>query len=379
MIEKHFENRRKPEDNKRLKEQSRQRKNARLAKPPRQHDWLDTTDDVAPLEQMSRKDNQESRQIKRSPDTPATREADNSTTVRGCVLCLGRGRAEVNLPGGIVDAELSPDLAMVQQSALAVGDIVRVQGVDNHPRVVHVEARRSSLSRPDPGNAHRRRLLAANIDVAVLVLAARRPAFKPGLVDRFLVALGEEGVAPLVVANKIDLVSAAERASIRDAFQPYAALDVPTLLLSAESGEGLGDLGRHLQGKRSVFVGHSGVGKSSLLNALDPHGERQTRAGREGDGKGRHTTTHSTLTILPNSTEVIDTPGVRAFGLWDMDREALRHAFPDFAECASACRYRDCSHLVEPECGVRQGVDSGLIAASRFASYARIHASLETS
>lgn len=311
-------------------------------------------------------------------DGATLHEPPRNDLTPGVVISVGRGRAEVALPDGLVDAQLSPDLAAVQQSELAVGDEVFVSLRMGSPRVESVAARRTTLSRPDPGNVHRLRVLAVNIDIAVLVLSVRFPAFKPGLVDRFLVALADGGVQPAIVANKADLLEdEAARADILAVLEPQRALGIPTELVSAGTGEGLDALRSLVRGRRSVFVGHSGVGKSSLLNALDPEGARLTSAGREGDGKGRHTTTHSTLTILPDHTEVIDTPGVRAFGLWQMDRAALRDAFPDLAAHAAGCRFRDCSHLVEPDCAVQAAVQLGQLAASRLASYQRIHASLE--
>jgi ribosome biogenesis GTPase len=389
QIEKHFENRRKPEDHKRLKEQARKRKNARRASAPRRHDWKDERGDLATSERMTRPRPADAPKADASTLTPeaarvghddpvTTHDSPRTVEATGVVISVGRGCAGVALASGVVDAQLAPDIAAVQQTELAVGDEVSVSLRGEVARVESVATRRTTLSRPDPGNAHRHRVLAANIDIAVLVLSVRRPTFRPGLVDRFLVALDAGGVMPAIVANKADLLEdTAARADILEALAPQMALGISAILVSAETGEGLHALRSLVRGRRSVFVGHSGVGKSSLLNALDPDGARLTHAGREGDGKGRHTTTHSTLTSLPDSTEVIDTPGVRAFGLWHMDRAALRDAFPDLAAHAPGCRFRDCSHLVEPDCAVRTAVDRGEVAASRFASYLRIHASLD--
>lgn len=304
--------------------------------------------------------------------------------VRGLAVArligLSRGAARLAThEGGERDAVLGAGLAEVQQTALAVGDLVRWQEAAGTARVLEVLPRRSELCRPDPGNPHRRRVLAANVDVAVLVVSVRRPRLRAGLIDRFLVALEGSGAAPVVVLNKVDLLGddGAERATLEQLLDPFRRLGVPCLTASAASGEGLDELARLLAGRASVFVGHSGVGKSSLLNGLDPDGRRRVHAGRDGDGKGRHTTTASSLTELPGGTLVIDTPGVRAFGLWELDRAGLRLAFPEFVAVHDGCRFRDCSHLVEPDCAVRAAVGEGVIPQTRWQAYVRIHASLD--
>ena len=383
QIENHFERRRRPEDHKRLKQRAQQRKNERAGAGPRKREWTD--DDTPELEERMRAFKPEAAKRVPTTEAPGAPVVDDPGEVRadtlldGLVLSVTRGRAEVAWAGGVSEAVLTQQLAAVQQTALAVGDHVGLTDAGGLLRLVSVRPRRTTLSRPDPGNAHRRRVLAANVDIAVLVLSVKRPGFKPGLIDRFLIALAEGGVDPIVVANKVDLLeSADERRAIERALAPYVDLGVPVVLASADRGEGVLQLADQLSGRTSVFVGHSGVGKSSLLNALDPHGERQTRSGREGDGKGRHTTTHSSLTELPEDTAVIDTPGVRAFGLWHLDRDVLRDAFPELVAHAGGCRFRDCSHLVEPGCAVQAAVEAGAIPRARFDAYARIHASLET-
>ena len=163
---------------------------------------------------------------------------------------------------------------------------------------------RGVLSRPDPHDPRKELVIATGIDVAVVVVTLRTPPLRPGLIDRFLVALERGGVAPLICANKIDMHDRDERAELRAALAPYAALGVPVVYCSAAEGEGIDALRTALRGTTCAFVGHSGVGKSSLLNALD-EGARRTGAVRTSDGRGRHTTTTTTFATIGDDTRVI--------------------------------------------------------------------------
>jgi ribosome biogenesis GTPase len=220
---------------------------------------------------------------------------------------------------------------------------------------------------------HRDLVLAANVDVAVITVAAAEPPLRPGLIDRFLLALASGGVRPAICVNKVDLST--DRAALDAAMAPYAELHVPVFLCSAAHRSGLAPLRAWLAGRTCVFVGHSGVGKSSLLNVLDPDGDRVVRPVLD-HGKGRHTTTASSLRRLADGTRVIDTPGIRALGLERLDADTVRAGFAEFG-AAGACRFADCSHVEEPSCAVREAAAAGRISAVRYASYRRILQSLE--
>ncbi|MBS1716696.1 MAG: ribosome small subunit-dependent GTPase A [Armatimonadetes bacterium] len=292
------------------------------------------------------------------------------------VLSIGPRSCLVKLEGETYTCRVSPDLASKQKSELAVGDEVYLEtkGVDRV--VMGVAARRTKLSRPDAGNGSMERVIVANVDCVVIVVSVVAPPLHPRLVDRYLIAIQKGGARPAIAVNKIDLHESEEalRQDLR-LLDPYRKMGVPVVECSAGQGLGKERLLEVLQGKQSAFVGHSGVGKSSLLNMLRPDLGLQVGDVSEGYGRGTHTTTRSTLWELPNDTRVIDTPGIRSFGLWKMDKEELPWYFPDFLE-AGRCRFSDCRHLQEPGCAVKAAVDNGTLAAERYDTYLRILATL---
>jgi ribosome biogenesis GTPase len=302
------------------------------------------------------------------------REAPREPHETATVVSLAPGRARVRLGDDEVDARLAAAIAATQQTSIAVGDEVTITHGDDGepPRVEDVLPRRSALSRPDPGNRHRQRVLAANVDLAVVVLSVREPPLRPALIDRFLVALAGSAVAPVLCVNKFDLADADDRAEVDACLAPFRALGIPAFETSVEDGRGLDELRRTIRGQTVVFVGHSGVGKSALQNALDPDGARATGGVRDKDKRGRHTTRGASLRVLPDGTRIIDTAGVREFGLWGLDRQALAAGFPELERRARHCRFRDCSHVVEPDCAVRAAVEAGEIPARRYREFVRL-------
>lgn len=294
------------------------------------------------------------------------------------VVSLERGACEVRLPDGqLVACALSNDLAQVQRTAVAPGDaVVLQQREDAPPLVIEVLPRRSTLSRPDPMDPRLQRVLAANIDLVLIVSSAKSPAFKPGLVDRALVAVQAGDSQPVIVVTKVDLLDPRKRAALEAELLHYRELGVEVHLVSTVDGEGIEALRQCLVGKVSTVVGHSGVGKSSLLNALQGTETAAVGRVRQGDGKGRHTTTRAELHELPGGGFLIDTPGVRAFGLWGLDLDLLREVFPDLP--TTDCRYDDCKHQGEPEvdCAIKRGLSEGRIPAARYRTWLRLLAEI---
>jgi ribosome biogenesis GTPase len=258
---------------------------------------------------------------------------------------------------------------------VAVGDEVRVERTGPGTcAIVSVEPRRSVLLRPEIHGRWKQQVLVANAEVAVLVFAYRDPAPSPGLVDRLLVACHAGDVAPALVFNKSDLGADAATAALMDL---YERLGYRVLRTSAERDEGIDGLRDLVRDRCTVFAGPSGSGKSSLINRVLPGLELRIGEISRSTGKGRHTTTAACLSRVPGGRgHVIDTPGIREFGLSGIDpREAALH-FPEFPEPGN-CRFDDCLHRNEPGCAVREAVARGSVPATRHQSYLVFLAELE--
>ncbi len=265
-----------------------------------------------------------------------------------------------------------PDSMMVgRASVLAPGDRVKVGLEEDTLFVTALAPRASKLSRYIRRARVHEQVIAANVDVLLIVAAARKPRFKPGLVDRYLVAAQVGGVEPILVINKMDLVDEPPPAA-----RIYEEIGLPVFCTSCARLEGVQELHAALRGKVSVLAGHSGVGKSSLLNAMDPALRIAVQEVSDYNEKGRHTTSVSRLYMLSEDVKVIDTPGVRHLGLWGVSHEELSFYFPEMEELAPGCQFRDCCHMHEPGCAVLKAVEEEAFPRKRYESYVRIRKSL---
>jgi len=254
-----------------------------------------------------------------------------------------------------------------------VGDVVQfdvhsevVRGRDYQGVIQSIEPRVSLVERQEPGGRGTRRLV-ANLDTLVVVTSVHAPPLKPGLIDRYLVCAHHCGLEPLIVVNKWELAGELDLLYVRI----YEALGYRCVMASALCGIGIEALRETLVGRRSAFLGHSGVGKSSLLNALFPGVNLAVGEVSVQSQRGRHTTTASRL--LPfEAGFVIDTPGVREFGITGIAQGELADCFPEFREFAQQCRFQPCSHTHEPDCGVRAAVESDALAGFRYQAYLKI-------
>jgi ribosome biogenesis GTPase len=262
---------------------------------------------------------------------------------------------------------------------VAIGDQVRfVESDPGRGMIVEILPRRTRLSRamPVPGQRVFEQVIVANADQVVTVFAAASPTPKWGLLDRYLVTAEAAGLPSLIVITKADL--AAQNRKLDSDLEPYRRIGYTILQVSSHTGEGLSQLREALRGRASVLVGKSGVGKTSLLNALQPElGLRVQAVGQGTDGKGRHTTSHLQMFELDFGGRLVDTPGMREFGLWDIAPDELADLFPEMSEYVGQCKFgSSCQHENEPGCAIRKAVTAGSISPYRYKSYLNLRGEL---
>lgn len=259
---------------------------------------------------------------------------------------------------------------------IAVGDLVRLQRIRaGNGRILDVLPRRNQISRRAPvamPSAYAgEQLIAANIDQVVPVFAAASPPPKWNMLDRYLVSAGAAGIPALICITKLDLAS--PDGDLAGVVADYIRIGYPVLLVSAQTGEGVSRMREALQGRTSVLLGKSGVGKTTLLNAVEPGLGLRVGEVSRATGKGRHTTTMQEMFLLGTGGAVIDTPGVREFGLWDIDGQDLAELFPEMLPWTGQCKFgAGCRHDQEPGCAVRRAAAAGEISLRRYWSYLRL-------
>jgi ribosome biogenesis GTPase len=293
----------------------------------------------------------------------------------GMVISISRRSCRIYADGEALTALLPKSLAREQQTLLAVGDRVGFAPRADQFVVTEVLPRTSLLSRPDPHDPDVERAIAANIDQVIHVVSVKSPPLHPRIIDRYMIAAERGETSYVLCVNKIDLLGEEERELPE--LDVYRALGVRILFCSTKSREGLDELHAALDHKTSALVGHSGVGKSSLLNALDPDLKIATKEVSEAWGTGRHTTSSSTVYRFGEETWVIDTPGIRELGLWDLSPRNLVWYFPEFEQFSLDCHFRNCTHTHEPSCAVKDAVEEGDVLEARFETYLRLYEELE--
>lgn len=288
----------------------------------------------------------------------------------GLVLRARAGFYDVDTEGGVLEARARGRLKQEIEGGelIAIGDRVQLSVDPDGPAMIEqVEPRLRLLSRRNPGREGEQ-VLIANPDQAVFVFACADPDPNFRLLDRMLVMAESEQIPAVICANKLDLV---QRKSAQAEFGEYQAIGYPVLYASALKGTGVKELARLLANRISIVAGPSGVGKSSLLNAVQPGLGLQT-AEVSQVGLGAHTTVLRELLPLEGGGYVADTPGLRAFQLWDIEPEELDGYFREIAPLVADCEFNDCTHTHEPGCAVRRAVEAGQVSAERYDSYLRI-------
>ncbi len=297
---------------------------------------------------------------------------DESECVLGRVLRVHGLASTVRTPDGTVrecaTRRLLKTLSTDQRHVVAVGDWAWVRPSGETEGIIErVEPRRGVLCRTSRG---KQQVLATNIDTVLIVTSAAEPRLKPNLIDRYLVTAERANIEPVVCINKVDLV---ELGPLQPLIGVYAQMGYRVLMLSATEGWGIDQLRELTAGRSTAVTGQSGVGKSSLLNAIEPGLALRVQTVSGDTNKGRHTTTSAELIPLSSGGFIVDTPGIRQFQIWDVIPEEVAGYFRDIRPFVSHCRYPDCTHTHEDHCMVKDAVADGFVDARRYESYLQIH------
>lgn len=299
-------------------------------------------------------------------------DLDESQCKRGRVLSVHGLTSQVEEDGTgriyhCATRQLLKQLSTEQRSIVAAGDHVLFRLANEGDGMIErVEPRHGVISRTSKGRQH---VIVTNVDQLLIVTSAAEPNIKPNLIDRFLITAEKSRIRPVIVINKIDLVDRAD-------FQPLAGvfgqMGYQVLFVSARQGFGIERLRALVRGKESVVAGQSGVGKSSILNAIEPGLQLRVREVSEENQKGRHTTTTAQLIKLSAGGYLVDTPGIRQFQLWDVIPEEVGGYYRDLRPFTNLCRFPDCTHTHEADCAVKNAVADGRLDARRYESYCQV-------
>lgn len=297
---------------------------------------------------------------------------------RGIVVEVSSSLCRVELNGRSLLCSVRGSLSAEETgytNVVAVGDEAVVSENGSEQGVVEaILPRRSVLARPDVFHSHLQQVIVANVDQLLIVASWRNPAIWLELIDRYLIAAKRYDLRSIICVNKIDLSE--DVAICREALQPYIDLNYRVMFTSALTGNGVDKLRQALRGRTTVMVGLSGVGKSSLLSAVQPGLDLRTGEVSEQGGQGQHVTTQVTLHRLEAGGAVVDAPGIREFGLAGIKRGELIYFYPEMIAIGAGCRFSDCDHIHEPGCAVKVAVEQGRVSVARYRNYTKIYESL---
>ena len=300
-------------------------------------------------------------------------DVDETTVLRGRVLAVQGLLSTLEAPDGAIyqcaTRRLLKTLSTDQRHVVAAGDFVLFRPAADFAGIIErVEPRNTVLSRATRG---RQQIIVTNVDQLLIIASAAEPYLKPNLIDRFLISAHKTGLRPLLCINKIDLV---DPASLAPLVGVYCQMGYRVLLLSVATGLGIDRLRRAMAGRASVVAGQSGVGKSSLVNAVDPNLHLRVSAVSAESQKGRHTTTTARLWPLACGGYVVDTPGIRQFQLWDVIPAEVAGYFRDLRPYINHCKFPNCTHTHEAHCAVKDAVAEGRLDLRRYESYCQLFA-----
>lgn len=281
-----------------------------------------------------------------------------------------------------IRGKLKIDKSITSTNPIAVGDWVHLEpesesASEAQAMITLVEDRQNYLVRQSPHGRHQKHIVASNLDQSVVIATLREPRTSTGFLDRFLVTCEAYHIPAILVFNKADILDEEDRHYFDFLRNLYADIGYPVLLISAETQQGLAEFRNLLQDKVTLLTGHSGVGKSTLINRLLPGQELATQEVSDWSGKGMHTTTFAEMYDLPEGGHLIDTPGIRELGVIDILHEELSGYFPEMKKFLTACKYNNCLHLNEPGCQVKLAVEEGLVSEMRYENYLRIMETIE--
>jgi ribosome biogenesis GTPase len=272
------------------------------------------------------------------------------------------------------------DEDITSTNPIAVGDIVEVVEEEKeaaNAMITEIAPRRNYIVRSSPHKRSHKHIVAANLDQAVLVCTIKEPRTSRGFIDRFLVTAAAYHIPAILVFNKKDLLKEKDREKFLEMADVYTDIGYPVLLISAAKDEGITEVQEVLKDKVTLMSGHSGVGKSSLINKLLPGMQLRTKEVSGWSGKGLHTTTYAEMFDLPGGGQIIDTPGLREFGIIDIPKTELSHYFLEMQPYITQCQFNNCLHINEPGCAVKNAVEEGEIDTDRYISYATILETIE--
>jgi len=254
---------------------------------------------------------------------------------------------------------------------VAVGDTVEFRRISDQDGGVieKIAARKNYIIRKSSNLSHEYQLIASNIDQAMLMVSLMKPRTFLEFIDRFLVSAEAFRIPVIILFNKIDVYQKKELSELEDILDTYSNIGYQCLPISLKTGQGIDNVKELIHSKVTVIAGNSGVGKSTLLNTLDPTLQLKTNEVSESNKSGRHTTTYAEMHMLENNTRVIDTPGIKGYGMVDIEKDELFHFFPEIFEVSKDCKFNNCLHLNEPDCAVRNAVENEGISVSRYQSY----------